>query len=137
MSDQILKQTNMFGNDLEEDNKYSSKIEAPIYEPKNKKPHLLELLENTKTKQLIREISDSEVTEEEKAFLIEAAKRHNVFNYEKIADYYAHSSEKMQGLMEKSALVIIDFNKAIESGYVKLCDDIRNQYLTEYPDNGE
>jgi hypothetical protein len=51
--------------------------------------------------------------------------------------YYAHSSEKMQGLMEKSALVIIDFNKAIESGYVKLCDDIRNQYLTEYPDNGE
>jgi len=134
MSESILKQANMFGNDVEEDNKYSSKIEAPIYEPKNKKPQLMELLENTKTKQLIREISDSEVTEEEKAFLIEAAKRHNVFNYEKIADYYAHSSETMQGLMEKSALVIIDFKKAIESGYVKLCEDIKAQYMEEYTD---
>jgi len=134
MSESILKQANMFGNDVEEDNKYSSKIEAPIYEPKNKKPHIMELLENTKTKQLIREISDSEVTEEEKAFLIEAAKRHNVFNYEKIADYYSHSSETMQGLMEKSALVIIDFKKAIESGYVKLCEEIKAQYMEEYTD---
>jgi hypothetical protein len=134
MSESILKQANMFGNDVEEDNKYSSKIEAPIYEPKNKKPHLMELLENTKTKQLIREISDSEVTEEEKAFLIEAAKRHNVFNYEKIADYYAHSSETIQRLMEKSALVIIDFKKAIDSGYVKLCEEIKTQYMEEYAD---
>jgi len=134
MSENILKQSNMFGNDIEEDNKYSSKIEAPIYEPKNKKPHIMELLESTKTKQLIREISDSEVTEEEKAFLIEAAKRHNVFNYEKIADYYAHSPETMQGLMEKSALVIIDFKKAIESGYVKLCEEIKAQYMEEYTD---
>jgi hypothetical protein len=134
MSEGILKQANMFGNDAEEDNKYSSKIEAPIYEPKNKKPHLMELLENTKTKQLIREISDSEVTEEEKAFLIEAAKRHNVFNYEKTADYYAHSSETMQRLMEKSALVIIDFKKAIECGYVKLCEEIKAQYMEEYTD---
>lgn len=134
MSESIMKQTNMFENDSEEDNKYSSKIEAPIYEPKNKKPHLMELLENTKTKQLIREISDSEVTEDEKSFLIEAAKRHNVFNYEKIADYYAHSSETMQGLMEKSALVIIDFKKAIESGYVKLCEEIKAQYMEEYTD---
>jgi hypothetical protein len=34
--------------------------------------------------------------------------------------------------MEKSGLVIIDFEKAIQYGYVKLCDDIRNQYLEEY-----
>ena len=38
----------------------------------------------------------------------------------------------MQHLMERSALVIIDFEKAIELGYVKLCDDIRNQYLEDY-----
>ncbi len=65
-------------------------------------------------------------------FLVDCARRHYVFNYEKIADYYAHSSKEMQQLMEKSALVIIDFEKAIQYGYVKLCDDIKKQYLEDY-----
>ena len=69
---------------------------------------------------------------EEKMFLIDAARRHNVFNYEKIADYYAHSGKEMQHLMERSGLVIIDFEKAIQYGYVKLCEEIRKQYLGEY-----
>jgi hypothetical protein len=69
---------------------------------------------------------------DEKNFLLDAARRHNVFNYEKIADYYAHATPEMQNLMERSALVIIDFEKAIQLGYVKLCDEIRNQYLEEY-----
>lgn len=130
-----MKQVNLFGTlfkENEEDKKYSSKIEAPIYEPKNAKPHLLELLEDSKTKRIIREIQASTVNEDEKIFLIEAAKRHSVFNYEKIADYYAHSSKEMQNLMERSALVIIDFNKAIEYGYVRLCSDIKEQYMEEY-----
>lgn len=130
-----MKQTNLFGVELkpnQEDKKYSSKIEAPIYEPKNKKPHLLELLEDSKTKRIIREIQASNVSEDEKLFLIEAAKRHTVFHYENIADYYSHSSKEMQHLMERSALVIIDFNKAIEYGYIRLCDDIKSQYLEEY-----
>ena len=55
-----------------------------------------------------------------------------MFNYEKIADYYAHSSKEMQHLMERSALVIVDFEKAVQYGYVKLCDEIRSQYLEEY-----
>jgi hypothetical protein len=38
----------------------------------------------------------------------------------------------MQSLMEESALVIIDFEKAIQFGYVKLCNDIKNQYLQDY-----
>ena len=132
-------QTNLFSkqeNKIEENTKYSSKIEAPIYEPKNKKPHILELCNKEKTHRLIKEIENSNVSFEEKNFLIYAARRHNVFNYEKIADYYSHSSEEMQNLMEKSALVIIDFEKAIQLGYVKLCDEIKEQYLTEYG-NGE
>jgi hypothetical protein len=56
----------------------------------------------------------------EKQFLIEAAKRHTVFNYRNIAEYYANASEEMQRLMEKSALVIIDFDDAIANGYVKM-----------------
>jgi hypothetical protein len=129
-----MKQFNLFNNELDDlkDNKYSSKIEAPIYEPKNIKPHILELCDKSKTHRLIKEIDASNVSFEEKAFLMDAARRHNVFNYEKIADYYAHSNKEMQHLMEKSALVIIDFEKAIQYGYVKLCDDIRKQYLQEY-----
>lgn len=130
-----MKQGNLFGAEFapkKEEQKYSSKIEAPIYEPKNAKPHLLELCDKTKTHRLIREIDMSNLPIEEKNFLIDAARRHNVFNYEKIADYYAHSSQEMQNLMERSGLVIIDFEKAIQYGYVKLCDEIRTQYLEEY-----
>jgi hypothetical protein len=130
-----MKQGNLFGHDFEpnkDDQKYSSKIESPIYEPKNKKPHLIELCDKSKTHRLIREIDMSNLSIDEKSFLIDAARRHNVFNYEKIADYYAHSSSEMQDLMEKSGLVIIDFEKAIQCGYVKLCDEIRKQYLEDY-----
>jgi hypothetical protein len=124
----------MFGNlePQKEERKYTTKIESPIYEPKNQKPHILELYDNQKTRRLIREIDQSILPTEEKMFLVDAARRHTIFNYEKIADYYANASQEMQSLMEKSALVIIDFEKAIEYGYVKMCDDIRTQYLEEY-----
>lgn len=130
-----MKQGNLFGEEFKPDNtnkKYSTKIEAPIYEPKNAKPHLLELINTSKTDRRISEINSSNLPDNEKKFLIEAARRHTVFNYEKIADYYANASKEMQDHMERSALVIIDFEKAIEYGYVKLCDEIRSQYLEDY-----
>ena len=130
-----MKQINLFGTQFKQDEsekKYSSKIESPIYEPKNKKPHIIELCDKSKTHRLIKEIDESNLGFDEKMFLIDAARRHNVFNYEKIADYYAHSSKEMQHLMERSGLVIIDFEKAIQYGFVKLCDEIRTQYLEEY-----
>ena len=132
-----MKQVNLFKKsevgDMDEQ-KYSKKIEAPVYEPKNKKPHILELCNKEKTHRLLRKIDSSNLPVEEKTFLIDAARRHNAFNYEKIADYYAHSSREMQELMEDSALVIIDFEKAIQLGYVKLCEEIKTQYLQEYDD---
>jgi len=127
-----MKQFNIFGKVDEGEKKYTSKIEAPIYEPKNKKPHILELCDKSKTQRLIKEIGNSNLPFEEKNFLLDAARRHNVFNYEKIADYYSHASPEMQRLMEKSALVIIDFEKAIQLGYIQLCEEIKNQYLEEY-----
>ena len=130
----MKKQNVLFGELFKpkENTKYTSKIETPIYEPKNKKPHILELCNKEKTSQLIREIKQSGLPIEEKNFLIDAAQRHSVFNYEKIADYYSHASKEMQDFMERSALVIIDFNKAIEYGYVQLCNSIREQYFQEY-----
>lgn len=129
-----MKQVNLFGEESVEDGeeKYTSKIEAPLYEPKNRKPHILELCDKTKSRRLIYEVQNSDLPQEEKDFLIEAAKRHTVFNYEKIADYYAHATPEMQHFMERSALVIIDFEKAIQYGYVRLCEEIKSQYLEEY-----
>ena len=113
------------------DKKYTAKIKAPIYTPKNQKPSIYELLDTYKSDLLIEKIEKSNVSKLEKEFLIQAARRHNIFNYSKIADYYAHSNKEMQELMEQSALVIIDFDKAIEYGYVKLSEDIAEQYLED------
>lgn len=134
-----MKQGNLFGEEFAPkiETKYTSKIKAPIYEPKNIKPHPLQLYDKSKTNRLIQEIENSNCTELEKSFLIEAARRHTVFNYSKIADYYAHSNKEVQRLMEHSALVIIDFEKAIQYGYVKLSEEMSNLYLNEYGENPE
>jgi len=119
-----MKQQSLFGEEFEKktETKYSSEINIPIYEPKNKKPHILELFDDRKTKRIIQEIKNSNLPEDEKSFLIKASNRHTVFNYQIIADYYSHTSKEMQELMERQALVIIDFNKAYQYGYIKLAD---------------
>jgi hypothetical protein len=58
-------------------------------------------------------------------FLLKAAQRHRVFNYRNIAEYYAQASPEMQDLMEKSALVIIDYEDAIANGYVRLSERLK------------
>lgn len=126
-------QYDLFGEQIEQQKetstKYTQKVETPIYEPKNKCPHILELVDTEKTKRLIKEIENSDIEAHEKKFLIEAAHRHSTFNYSKIADYYAHASKEMQGLMEKSALVIIDYDKSIEYGFTKLQEEIKKEWV--------
>lgn len=131
-----MKQHSMFGNEDQEEKKYTTKIQSVIYEPRGDKPNLLECYNNGKSQRLINEIKASNISEDEKKFLIFAATRHIIFNYEKIADYYANSNAEVQNLMERSALIIIDFEKAVQLGYVKLSDDIKAQYLTEYDNDG-
>jgi len=114
------------------ENPYTKKIDAPEYTPSDNPPTLDMLNDKTKRNELINNIEKSNVSEQEKDFLLEAANRHIIFDYSKIADYYANASEEMQELMESSALVIIDFNKAIEGGYVKLSNEITDQYIEEY-----
>lgn len=128
-----MKQGNLFGQEFapKVDSKYTSKIKAPIYEPKNIKPHILELYDNSKTKRLIQQINNANISEEDKLFLKHAAQRHTVFNYSKIADYYAHSSKEVQQLMEHSALIIIDFEDAIQYAYAKLSEDIVQTYIKD------
>ena len=103
---------------------YSNKITVPIYEPRNKKPPIEDLYDDTKAINLIADIKESKLTQKEKDFLMAAASRHIVFNYSKVADFYAHSSKECQELIEKSALVIVDYKQAIENGFVHLSAQI-------------
>jgi hypothetical protein len=113
---------------VEDDERYSRKIVAPTYEPKNEKPVIDDLFSTQKADELIHKIKQADLSEEELMFLSHCALRHTVYDYSKIADFYAHSSKEIQELMEDSALVIIDFDKAIENGYVKLTKDIAAAY---------
>ncbi len=115
-------------SDEEKEELYTKKIQAPIYEPKGERPDLNELFDRSKSRTLEAEIETSGVDENIKTFLLFAAQRHVVFDYEKIAEYYAHAPKDIQSLMEKSALVIIDFNKAIENGFIQMTKEISEVY---------
>lgn len=110
---------------------YTRKVEIPIYEPDGRCVDVEKLVDRKKADELIEEINNSSVSEEEKNFLRIAAERHCVFDYENAAEYYAKASSEMQQLMEKSALVIIDFDKAIEYGFVRLNEKINEIYDSE------
>lgn len=113
-------------NNNEDENPYTTKINIPQYEVKGEEPTIDELYDKEKTSKLIEEISDANITLEQKEFLIAAAQRHLAFNYSKVAEYYAHQDKEMQELMEKSALVIIDFDDAIKNGFAELSKNIED-----------
>lgn len=107
---------------------YSRKVEAPVYLPTGERPAVNELYDEARTTALLDRIETANVSEEDRQFLREAARRHTVFNYAKIAEYYAHAGAELQGLMEDSALVIIDFKKALELGFIKFTAEIDRLY---------
>jgi len=129
------EQCEMFGETfkkVESDSIYAkTTAKNLIYEPSPHCPHPAELVDRCKAVKLQNQIKSSSVSDDEKRFLQFSAQRHNGFNYDKIADYYAHASSEMQELMEASGLVIVDFDKAIENGFVALSDAICKQYSEE------
>jgi len=117
-----------FEDDAQSDSKssdeeiYTTKISAPIYEPKGDCPPIEDLIDREKTRQLISEINEASLPDEISDFLKLAAERHTSFIFSKIAEYYCHATPEVQDLMERSGLVIIDFDKAIEYGFVHMTE---------------
>ncbi|POP42341.1 transcriptional regulator [Superficieibacter electus] len=109
------------GSESEEgDERYTSKIDSPVYEPSEAVPEVSALYDDEKTMQLVESIRLAALPADVEKFLLAAAERHTVFNFNKIADYYSHAPENVQALFEASALVIIDYQQAIEHGFVKM-----------------
>ena len=120
------------GSSNPDENTYTKKIDVPMYEQQGEQPPLEDLYDTEKYDRLIKLIEESSVSDNIKEFLKLTATRHIKFDYANIAEYYTHTDKETQELMEKLALVIIDFEKAIEEGYIKLREEIISQYLDEY-----
>lgn len=110
---------------------YSRKIDAPVYRPTGKKPEVSTLYDARKTEALTEGIKAAALPSAVESFLIHAAQRHTVFNFGLIAEFYAHSAPDVQRLMEDSVLVIVDFNKAVEDGFVTLTKALSEQFKVE------
>ena len=119
-------------NEKEEDKTYTNKIDIPHYQITGEKPLISELLKEDKSKELIEKINASNISDEEKDFLVKASTRHYAFDYSKIAEYYTHADKEMQELMEQSALVIIDYENAIKNGYTLLSKEIDKMSEEDY-----
>lgn len=118
----------------ETDATYSTVITSPVYEPTGLRPKPDELYDESATRAITEQIEAAVgLTEAERRFLMAAAQRHTVFHFGRIAEFYAHADEQVQTLMEESALVIIDMDRAIELGYVRLGERIAELYGIDFP----
>jgi hypothetical protein len=125
----------LFGTEdaIDEDSPYTNKTNAPIYEPTGEQHKPKQLYNPARTNQLIAEIENADIPDDIKDFLVSAAHRHTAFNYSKIADYYATAPKDVQLLFEDSALVIIDFEQAIQNGFVKLDQSVEEAFKQDHP----
>lgn len=120
---ELFEMTEEAGGDADQ-NPYTNKITTPVYTPTGDKPEISQMFSVERYDLLMSAIHQSGVPDDVAEFLRLAATRHIVFDYSKVAEFYAHADAQIQELMEQSALVIIDFDKAIEYGYVKVNDEI-------------
>ena len=131
----VKEESAEFLEKTEEENAYNQNVNIPQYEIVGEKPDVWELADKTKTVSLQNQIEKADLPEDVKEFLKIAAYRHTVFNYRKIAEYYAHMPEEIQKLFEDSALVIIDLQDAIANGYTSFTNTITALRLAEGNEN--
>lgn len=122
------------GSETPEDGAYTQKVESPIYEPSGPCPDVADLRDRTKADQLIASIEQADLPPDLATFLKDAAERHVVFRFDRVANYYAHAPTEIQELMQQSALVIVDFKRAIEDGFVRLDQAVMDAFAEDYPD---
>lgn len=81
----------------DEESKYAQTAKIPQYEVTGEIPSIAELYDLSKYNELIDGIYEADLDEDVRQFLQFAACRHIVFNYTKIAEYYAHLKNVKNG----------------------------------------
>lgn len=135
--DESEEETEGVSGEEDDESVYSTKIESPVYEITGAEPSIDECIDTHSVKELLAAIDNSNVSEEQKEMLRVCAYRFAKIDFRNMAEYYAHQQKEMQGLMEDNALVIIDFNKAIEKGFVEMTDRLMNIIKTSDKENDE
>ena len=119
-------------------NIYTGRIITPVYEITGDCPKTEELVDRTRAESLLEEIDRTPgLPDAVRDFLRIAAMRHYVLHFDRIAEFYAHAVPPVQRLMENSCLVIIDYDRAIELGYVQMARALADEYDREYPEGEE
>ena len=113
------------------ENPYSQKTDIPIYQIKGEKPSVDKCINLFEVEKKIEKIENSNVSEDKKKMLKACAYRFAEIDFSMMAEFYAHEDEEMQSLMEDNALVIVDFDKAIELNLVKLDKRMKDIYKEE------
>lgn len=106
--------------------KYTTKLEIPQYTPSTNPVKIQDCIVTTQVSKFLDEIQALSISESEKEFLTLCAYRFYKYNYAKIADYYClHASKEVQDMMQKLAVVIVDYENALKNGYVQLSKSIK------------
>lgn len=111
-----------------EEEVYTTKVNIPQYDIEGTDVTVNELYDDSKQKNLLEEIENSNLSDKEKEFLKCASYRHIIFDYRNIAEFYAKASPECQMLMENSALIIIDYDDAIKNGYTTLSAKVQEVF---------
>ena len=112
---------------------YTLKVERPIYEPKGIAVSPQNCYDDTRYRELLQEIEQLEADEDMKQLLRLAATRFIVFKFDLLAELYAQlDSEHIARMFERLALVIPDFNHAIEDGFVELNARLKRLYEQQH-----
>ena len=102
------------------ENIYTNKVYTPVYKKTGVKPQIQKLYDTSKRDELLQELEQdkNDIPLELYNFLKHAAERHVIFNHSLIAEYFSHCDYKIKHLFEDSALVIIDYDKAVRNNLV-------------------
>jgi len=135
--DKLIQSESIEKQDITKETIYSQKIEVPVYKPMQENPPAInELYDITIYKQKLKQIEETGIKDKKLIeFLQLAATRFIKFNFQNIAEYYAHQPAEVQDIMEKLVLVIIDIKNAIANGMVvihkKIKDIMADEILSE------
>ena len=94
-------------------------VSIPYYTPAEKCPDAEELVDLSEVERLKDIVDDLECEDGLKRLLWARASFFADFDFQKIADYYAHSDKKVQDVMKELGLVIVIPKEAYERG---MCD---------------
>jgi hypothetical protein len=136
----IYEFDDLINNNVEDtENPYTIKREFEKYEPSNGEggaevveEDFAKLCNSDKVLEFQNKIEALDTSEEIKNFLKATATRFYDFNFKNIAEFYARTTPEIQSIMEELALVIIDYDKALELGFVKLNKRVEELFNSEY-----